>query len=467
MQPNKRIFNNAKISDHFAIIPTAAGAQAPERSRAEALRHGRPSASSRCSIPAAEYLVTTRITRVEGEPFKTEGKVLVNAGWLAVYGKRSAGRRRRRRLAPVQPKREGRDRATSSVEANQTKPPPRFTEATLLSRHGRRGQAGRGRGTARSDARQGTRHAGHARPDHRGPDRARHYLHREGRELIPTAKAFSLLTAAARVCGIEELTSPELTGEWEYKLAADGARADCHARRLHARDRRDDAPYRAIRPRPTRATPCPAISATLNTPCPKCGGVDQGELQEVPVPELRLRPVEDRRRPPVRDRGNRDAARRARRSGRCRASAARWAGRSPPIIRLNDAARAGIRFRPGPRMKAASAEPVDFAEQEAAGQLSEVRRRRVRARHGLRLRKIGRRRSRRCDFRSGKIILQQADRARADAEAAGRQARPICSRASFRRARSANSRPISCVGPTERWASNSKRARQGGEGRDG
>jgi DNA topoisomerase-3 len=39
--PNKRIFNNAKISDHFAIIPDAAGAQAPVRARAEALRHGR------------------------------------------------------------------------------------------------------------------------------------------------------------------------------------------------------------------------------------------------------------------------------------------------------------------------------------------------------------------------------------------------------------------------------------------
>ena len=37
--------------------------------------------------PSAEFQQTTRITRVEGEAFKSEGKVLVNAGWLAVYGK--------------------------------------------------------------------------------------------------------------------------------------------------------------------------------------------------------------------------------------------------------------------------------------------------------------------------------------------------------------------------------------------
>ena len=37
--------------------------------------------------PAAEFLVTTRITRVREEPFKTEGKVLLNPGWLAIYGR--------------------------------------------------------------------------------------------------------------------------------------------------------------------------------------------------------------------------------------------------------------------------------------------------------------------------------------------------------------------------------------------
>ena len=51
--------------------------------------------------PAAEHLVTTRITRVEGEPFKTEGKVLVSPGWLAVYGKEAQGEEAS--LVPVEP----------------------------------------------------------------------------------------------------------------------------------------------------------------------------------------------------------------------------------------------------------------------------------------------------------------------------------------------------------------------------
>jgi DNA topoisomerase-3 len=84
--PNKRIFNNAKISDHFAIIPTL---QAPKHLSEPEQKLYDMVVKRFLAVfyPAAEYLVTTRITRVEGEPFKTEGKVLVNPGWLAVYGR--------------------------------------------------------------------------------------------------------------------------------------------------------------------------------------------------------------------------------------------------------------------------------------------------------------------------------------------------------------------------------------------
>ena len=86
IKPNKRIFNNAKISDHFAIVPTGT----PPKHLSEAEQKIYDMVTRRflaVFYPAAEYLITTRITRVEGEAFKTEGKVLVNAGWLAVYGK--------------------------------------------------------------------------------------------------------------------------------------------------------------------------------------------------------------------------------------------------------------------------------------------------------------------------------------------------------------------------------------------
>ena len=130
VRPNKRIFNNAKVSDHFAIIPTT---QRPGNlSEAEAKLYDMVTRRFLAVFfPAAEFLETTRITRVEGEPFKSLGKVLVTAGWLAVYG-RDAQAGDSPRLVPVQA---GETVATTNVQvvAAQTKPPARFTEATLLS----------------------------------------------------------------------------------------------------------------------------------------------------------------------------------------------------------------------------------------------------------------------------------------------------------------------------------------------
>ncbi len=86
VRPNKRIFNNAKVSDHFAIIPTSLAPKHLNELEAK-LYHMVTQRFLAVFYPAAEFLVTTRITRVEGEPFKTEGKVMTKAGWLAVYGK--------------------------------------------------------------------------------------------------------------------------------------------------------------------------------------------------------------------------------------------------------------------------------------------------------------------------------------------------------------------------------------------
>jgi DNA topoisomerase-3 len=89
VKPTKRVFDNAKVSDHFAIIPTL---QAP---------HGLSETEQKIYdlvvrrfmavfFPSAEYQVTTRITVAAQHSFKTEGKVLVRPGWLAIYGKEAA-----------------------------------------------------------------------------------------------------------------------------------------------------------------------------------------------------------------------------------------------------------------------------------------------------------------------------------------------------------------------------------------
>jgi len=129
VRPNKRIFNNAKVSDHFAIIPTTEppkGLSEPEQKLYDMVTKR----FLAVFYPAAEFLETTRITRVESEPFKSVGKVLVSAGWLAVYGK-EAQSEDASTLAPVK---SGESVQTTGVEVkqSQTKPPPRYSEATLL-----------------------------------------------------------------------------------------------------------------------------------------------------------------------------------------------------------------------------------------------------------------------------------------------------------------------------------------------
>ena len=129
VKPTKRVFDNAKVSDHFAIIPTLQ----PPRSLSEAEAKLYDLVVKRflaVFYPPAEYMVTTRITKVAGHVFQTNGKVLVNPGWLAVYGKEAQDEDAM--LVPVTPN----ERVSTEdvkLAALRTKPPPRYTEATLLS----------------------------------------------------------------------------------------------------------------------------------------------------------------------------------------------------------------------------------------------------------------------------------------------------------------------------------------------
>lgn len=270
-KPNKRIFNNAKISDHFAIIPT--GTAPKSLSEAEAKIYDLVTRRFLAVFyPAAEYRVTTRITRVEGEAFKTEGKILVNPGWLAIYGKSAAATNDEEgggtpQLVAVEP---GEKVSTDEilVKALVTKPPARFNEATLLSamegagkmvddEELRAAMAGRGLGTPATRAQIIENLIGET------------YMLRDGKELIPTAKAFSLITLL-RGLGTNELTSPELTGEWEHKLAQMERGALSRSEFMdHIQAMTRDIVERAKR---YESDTVPGDFATLQTPCPKCGG---------------------------------------------------------------------------------------------------------------------------------------------------------------------------------------------------
>ncbi|HQR03591.1 MAG: DNA topoisomerase III [Proteobacteria bacterium] len=265
VHPNKRIFNNAKISDHFAIIPTGA----IPRSLSEPEQKLYDLVTKRflaIFFPAAEYHVTTRITRVEGEAFKTEGKVLVSPGWLAVYGKEAQNEEEDNpNLPPLEPK----ERVWANdveVKGKATQPPPRFSEATLLS-----AMEGAGKLVEDEELREAMSERGLGTPATRAATIegliAEEYVHRNGRELQPTAKAHSLLFALEKL-GVDEIRSPELTGEWEWKLRE----------MEHGRLRREEfmghitAKTRELVDRIKHGELPDEAFSTLKTPCPRCGG---------------------------------------------------------------------------------------------------------------------------------------------------------------------------------------------------
>ena len=211
---NKKIFNNSKISDHFAIIPTLKAA--PSTLKEQELKVYDLVVKRFLAVfhPSAEFLVTTRITRVEGQPFKTDGKVLVKPGWLSVYG-REQQNDDTGHLVPVA---EGESVKISeiTVDSKATRPPARYTEATLLSAMEHAGKRVDDEELAEAMIEKGL-----GTPATRASiieELIRHkYMVREQRELIPTAQAFSLITLLTAL-NVDALSKPELTGEWEFKL---------------------------------------------------------------------------------------------------------------------------------------------------------------------------------------------------------------------------------------------------------
>ncbi len=269
IKPNKKIFDNAKVSDHFAIIPTL---QAP-RSLSEIEAKLYDMVVKRflaVFYPSAEFLVTTRISTVKAvdrqHSFQTNGKVMVKPGWLAVYGRDVE--QDDSTLVAVKP---GELVHTEQVDVNalKTKPPARYTEATLLS-----AMEGAGKLIDDDELREAMAEKGLGTPATRAQTIEglifEKYMLREGRELVPTAKAFQLMTLL-RGLQVEELTKPELTGNWEYQLAemekGKLSRAKFMAE-IAAMTERVVAKAKEY----DRDT-IPGDYATLATPCPNCAGV--------------------------------------------------------------------------------------------------------------------------------------------------------------------------------------------------
>jgi DNA topoisomerase-3 len=218
--PLQRVVNDAKVDDHHAIIPTDiahdTSSFTPDERRIFDLVARRFLAVFH---PPARYARTTVVTEVEGERFRTRGKVTLEAGWRGVYGveptdtsKQDEDVEGEGELPELQQGQQVKC-AEAESEAKETKPPPRYTEATLLSAMETAGKL-----VDEVDLREAMKERGLGTPATRAEIIEtlirREYIERAGKDLQPTPKGMSVITM------LEEhpITSAELTGDWEKQL---------------------------------------------------------------------------------------------------------------------------------------------------------------------------------------------------------------------------------------------------------
>lgn len=213
LHKSRRVFDNKKVSDHFAIIPT--GKLAKLSDTEQKVYDMIVKRFIAVFYPVAEFEQTTRLTRIAQDTFKTDGKVLIKPGWLEVYGRTPGVAAGKDELVPVTA---GEKANVEHIEVlhEETKPPARFTEATLLSAMEGAGKLIDDEALAEAMAERGLGTPATRAATIEGLI-AQKYLARDGRELHVTGSGMRLIQLV-REMDIEGLYSPRLTGDWEYKL---------------------------------------------------------------------------------------------------------------------------------------------------------------------------------------------------------------------------------------------------------
>lgn len=227
VKPNKRIFDNSKITDHFAIIPTGVVASRldPDEQRIYELIVRRFLAAF---FPAAEFKTTTRTTVVAGQTFLTLGKVITEPGWTSVIQDvADEGEARSDEGSSLCALNPDEIPEVSGVDAKggKTQAPARFTEASLLGAMETAGKL-----VDDEELRAAMKDRGLGTPATRAAtietllnDRGSNgtakepYVRRDKGFLVPTPKAMRLIQFLESN-GVEFLASPQTTGEWEERL---------------------------------------------------------------------------------------------------------------------------------------------------------------------------------------------------------------------------------------------------------
>jgi DNA topoisomerase-3 len=220
--PLGRVVNDAKVDDHHAIIPTDIahdlGDFSPDERRVFDLIARRFLAVFH---PPARYARTTVVTEVENERFRTRGKVTLEAGWRGVYGVEADEPQTQKQDEEAEGQgelpalKQGQEATCveAESEAKETKPPPRYTEATLLSAMETAGKL-----VDDEELREAMKERGLGTPATRAEIIEtlirREYIERVSKDLQPTPKGLQVVT----MLETNAVTSPELTGGWEKQL---------------------------------------------------------------------------------------------------------------------------------------------------------------------------------------------------------------------------------------------------------
>src|SRR5215216_1584095 len=220
--PLGRVVNDSKVEDHHAIIPTDVRHDVhtftPDERRIFDLVARRFLAVFH---PPARYARTTVVTLVQEERFRTRGKVTLDAGWRGVYGLEADADRQRQDEEDAEggelPALEQRQKVRcveAESERKETRPPPRYTEATLLSAMETAGKL-----IDDDELREAMKERGLGTPATRAETIEtlirREYVERAGKDLQATPKGLQVIGMLEE----HKLTSPELTGDWEKKLS--------------------------------------------------------------------------------------------------------------------------------------------------------------------------------------------------------------------------------------------------------
>ncbi len=212
---NKRIVDDSKVTDHHAIVPTAkknTRELPPDEARIHDLVARRFLA---VFFPAARFENTTVVTGACGETFLSRGRVVLEAGWRELYPDGVGGKKEKEPpvLPPVE---EGQEWGVvkSGVKEGETKPPPRYSESSLLGAMETAGKL-----VEDEELRQQMKESGLGTPATRASIIERlikvGYLEREKKALLPTEKGKALVN----LMGESPLVSPEMTARWEKRLA--------------------------------------------------------------------------------------------------------------------------------------------------------------------------------------------------------------------------------------------------------